>query len=136
VLVVDDEAIVFDSLCTYLRQLGWAARGVASGNEAAQALADGLVVDALMLDFRLRDGTGGDIIARLRSSRPGLAALIVTADTAPHRLSELEGRGIGCCTSRSMAAGWRAHSSSRRPAPSLLAQLRAATPLTHCRLWD
>ncbi|MCW5634610.1 MAG: response regulator [Rubrivivax sp.] len=95
VLVVDDEAAVLDSLCTYLRQLGWTARGVASGSEAAQALADGLPVDALVVDFRLRDETGVDVIDRLRRSRPGLAALIVTGDTAPHRLGELEGRGIG-----------------------------------------
>jgi CheY-like chemotaxis protein len=95
VLVIDDEVALTESLCTYLRQLGWSARGVASGGEAARVLADGLAVDALVVDFRLRDEHGIDVIARLRSARPGLPALIVTGDTAPHRLGELEGSGVG-----------------------------------------
>lgn len=95
VLVVDDEVALTESLCTYLRQLGWSACGVASGGEAARVLADGLAVDALVVDFRLRDEHGIDVIARLRRARPGLPALIVTGDTAPHRLGELEGSGIG-----------------------------------------
>jgi CheY-like chemotaxis protein len=52
-------------------------------------------VDALVVDFRLRDQHGIDVIACLRSARPGLPALIVTGDTAPHRLGELEGSGVG-----------------------------------------
>jgi signal transduction histidine kinase/CheY-like chemotaxis protein len=99
VLVVDDEVVVLDSLCAYLRQLGWSARGVPSGAEAehvlADALAEGLSIDAVVVDFRLRDADGIEVIDALRRMRPGLAALIVTGDTAPHRLGKLEGSGIG-----------------------------------------
>ena len=94
ILVVDDEAVVLDSLCTFLRQRGWAALGVSSGAGAAQVLDQGLAVDALVVDFRLRDETGIEVIARLRALRPGLAAIIVTGDTAPDRLGEFDGTGI------------------------------------------
>ncbi len=89
VLVIDDEPEVLAALCTYLHQLGWAALGVASGAEAARLLADGLAVDALVVDYRLREENGIEVIGRLRALRPGLPAIVVTGDTAPQRLSEL-----------------------------------------------
>jgi signal transduction histidine kinase/CheY-like chemotaxis protein len=97
VLLVDDEPEVLASLCTYLRQIGWTARGVASGAEAQQALAKGFQADVLVVDYRLRDETGLDVITRLRAVHPGLPALpavIVTGDTTAQRLREFDGLGV------------------------------------------
>ena len=97
VLLVDDEPEVLRSLCTYLRQIGWAARGVASGHEAEQALAQGFAADVLVLDYRLRDETGADVIASLRQGPGGhvnLPVVIVTGDTAAQRLRELSGLAV------------------------------------------
>lgn len=91
VLVVDDEPEVLSSLCTYLRQIGWSARGVASGDEAEQAVAEGFRADVVAADFRLREETGLQVIERLRARTPGLPAVIVTGDTSPLRLRELAG---------------------------------------------
>ena len=91
VLLVDDEPEVLKSLCTYLRQIGWPARGVASGREAEAALADGFQADVLVVDFRLRDETGLEVIERLRARCPALPAVIVTGDTAAQRLREFDG---------------------------------------------
>ncbi len=91
VLLIDDEPEVLLSLCTYLRQIGWSARGVASGREAEAALADGFQADVLVVDFRLRDETGLDVIERLRARCPALPAVIVTGDTAAERLREFDG---------------------------------------------
>ena len=95
VLLVDDEPEVLSSLCTYLRQIGWSARGVANGAEAEQALAQGFPADVLVLDYRLRDETGADVISRLRKSHSNqgghahLPVVIVTGDTAAQRLRDL-----------------------------------------------
>ncbi len=91
VLLVDDEPAVLMSLCTYLRQIGWSARGIASGREAEEALADGFQPDVLAVDFRLRDETGLEVIERLRARCPALPAVIVTGDTASERLREFDG---------------------------------------------
>ena len=91
ILLVDDEPEVRTSMCTYLRQIGWLAQGVASGAEAEQALAGGFKADVLVVDFRLRNETGLDVITRLRARYPALPAIIVTGDTAAQRLREFEG---------------------------------------------
>ncbi len=92
VLLVDDEPAVLASLCTYLRQIGWSAQGVANGDEAEQALAQGFPADVLVLDYRLRNETGTEVVARLRKGQGGhahLPVVIVTGDTAAQRLGEL-----------------------------------------------
>ena len=90
VLLVDDEPELLTSLCTYLRQIGWSARGAASGREAEVALADGFQADILVVDFRLRDETGLDVISSLRARWPALPAVIVTGDTAAERLRDFD----------------------------------------------
>ncbi len=95
VLLVDDEHAVLDALCNYLQQLGWSAVGVASGADAVRALADGFPADVAVVDYRLRDETGVDVIHRLRGLRADLPAVIVTGDTAALRAAELAALGVG-----------------------------------------
>jgi signal transduction histidine kinase/CheY-like chemotaxis protein len=91
VLMVDDEPDALRSLCTYLREIGWTAHGVASGDEAERALGEGFRAEVLVVDFRLRGETGQDVIARLRTRQPGLPAVIVTGDTGAQRLRTFSG---------------------------------------------
>lgn len=96
VLLVDDEREASSALCTYLRQLGWQARAACTGGEAQQALDGGFAADVVVLDYRLRDETAADVIARLRrAGRGGLPIVIVTGDTAAPRLRELSALGVG-----------------------------------------
>ena len=88
VLLVDDEAEVLAAMCTYLHQLGWSVRGVATGNQAEHALAEGFEPDVMVVDYRLREETGLEVIERLRRRRPALPAVIVTGETAPSRFRE------------------------------------------------
>jgi len=88
VLLVDDEAEVLSAMCTYLHQLGWSVKGVATGAKAEQALAEGFEPDVMVVDYRLREETGLDVIERVRSRRPLLPAVIVTGETAPSRFRE------------------------------------------------
>ncbi|RQP22220.1 ATP-binding response regulator [Piscinibacter terrae] len=91
VLMVDDEPDALRSLCTYLREIGWTARGVACGDDAQQILDDGFRADVLVVDFRLRGETGQDVITRLRMRNPGLPAVIVSGDTSAQRLRTFSG---------------------------------------------
>jgi CheY-like chemotaxis protein len=91
VLMVDDEPDALRSPCTYLREIGWTARGVATGEEAERVLAEGFCAEVLVVDFRLRGETGQDVIARLRLRQPALPAVIVTGDTAAQRLRTFAG---------------------------------------------
>jgi signal transduction histidine kinase/ActR/RegA family two-component response regulator len=91
VLLVDDEAEVLSAMGTYLQQLGWSVKGVATGDEAEQALLDGFEPDVMVVDFRLREETGVDVIERLRARKPDLPAVIVTGETAPSRFREFSG---------------------------------------------
>jgi CheY-like chemotaxis protein len=88
VLLVDDEAEVSASLCTYFAQIGWLAQAAANGDQAERALANGFRADVLVVDFRLRDETGAQVIARLRARYGELPAVILTGDTAAPRLRE------------------------------------------------
>jgi signal transduction histidine kinase/ActR/RegA family two-component response regulator len=91
VLLVDDEPEGLSAMCTYLHQIGWAVKGVATGLEAGQALDGGFRPDVTVVDFRLRDETGLEVIERLRERQPGLPAVIVTGETAPARFREFSG---------------------------------------------
>jgi signal transduction histidine kinase/AmiR/NasT family two-component response regulator len=94
VLLLDDEAAPRDALRAYLESLGCRVSVAGTMAEAA-ALAMLEEPDIVLADFRLRRGeTGLEVIRRLRESRPGLPAIIVTGDTAPERLAQFEGTGI------------------------------------------
>jgi signal transduction histidine kinase/CheY-like chemotaxis protein len=88
-LVLDDEQQVVDSVARYLTALGWSVRCGATGADGMAALAAGFKPDVLVVDYRLRNETGLDVIALLRQRLPGLPAVIITGDTAPDRLREL-----------------------------------------------
>jgi signal transduction histidine kinase/ActR/RegA family two-component response regulator len=94
VLLVDDEADTLVALSTYLREIGWSARAVASGDEAERALDGGWSADVVVVDHRLRGETGADVVRRLRARQAGLPAVVVTGDTQAARLRELAGLGV------------------------------------------
>ena len=94
VLLIDDEAAPREALRGYLEGLGCKV-SVAASTEEAAAIALFEEPDIVLADFRLRDdATGLQAIHRLRQARPDLPAIIVTGDTAPERLAELEGTGL------------------------------------------
>jgi signal transduction histidine kinase/ActR/RegA family two-component response regulator len=88
-LVVDDETLVLDSVKRYLMTMGWSVRCGSSGRDAQEAIEDGFTPDVLVVDYRLHNESGLDVIARMRQRLPSLPAVIITGDTAPQRLQEL-----------------------------------------------
>ena len=94
VLVIDDEAAVREGMRTLLEALGGEVQ-VACGTQEAQALATTTQPDVVLADFRLHGSDDG--LAAVRSLRfiyPGLAALLVSGDTAPQRLRDAHAAGL------------------------------------------
>ncbi|KTF69027.1 ATP-binding protein [Sphingomonas sp. WG] len=78
VLLVDDEELVRMSTAAMLGELGYAVIEAASGEEAAQILAEGEQVDLLVTDHLMPGISGTELALSMRSSRPGLRVLLVS----------------------------------------------------------
>jgi two-component system NtrC family sensor kinase len=81
ILVVDDEAPIRDAVATYFRSLGHVVDVVGTGRDAVTRAAS-VTYDAVMLDLRLSDITGHEVLAQLRQlgREPG-RVVFVTGDT-------------------------------------------------------
>ena len=83
VLLVDDEADILQALSGLLQALGWRTHSAGDADTALALAADlSLPLSVAVVDQRLPQGDGIDLVGRLRALRPGLPALIVTADVA------------------------------------------------------
>lgn len=78
VLVVDDEILIRWSLGERLRQAGYAVVEAATGQEAMQALARGQV-DAVVLDIRLPDADGMDLLGQIKARSCQLPVVMISA---------------------------------------------------------
>jgi two-component system OmpR family response regulator len=88
ILVVDDEPMIVDLLRTYLTGLGYR---VAAASNGAEALGHVSVTrpDAVVLDLKLPDMSGAEILGRLRAIDDSIPVLMLTANT-----DEVVARGL------------------------------------------
>ena len=94
VLVIDDEEAVREGVRAVLEALGSEVQ-LACGSDEAEKLVLQAPPDVVLADFRLRAGDDGlAAVRRLRAIQPGLAALLVSGDTAPERLREAHSAGL------------------------------------------
>ncbi len=77
-LIVDDDSRLRDLLERYLKQEGYAVRGVANGRGMDQMLAE-QHFDLVVLDLMLPDEDGLSICRRLRVEHPDLPVIMLTA---------------------------------------------------------
>lgn len=77
VLVVDDDELVRELVVGILRAAGYVALPAGDAREA-DACATVYVVDLLLTDIALPDGSGLDLAAHLVARRPGLPVLFMT----------------------------------------------------------
>src|SRR5512146_837852 len=78
ILICDDEMLIRLWLEEHLREAGHAAEGVADGQELVAAL-ERAPADLVLLDVRLPDGSGVDLLPRLHALDPGLPVIMMTA---------------------------------------------------------
>ena len=94
VLVIDDEEAVREGMRAVLAALGCEVE-LAAGSDDAEVLARRTPPDVVLADFRLHGSDDGlAAVRRLRAIHPGLAALLVSGDTAPARLREAHAAGL------------------------------------------
>ena len=80
-LVVDDERNIRKTLTLCLEAFGCTVTAVASGEEALAAVRQ-MPFDLTLLDLRLRDESGLDLIPRLLGEAAGMSIVILTAHAA------------------------------------------------------
>lgn len=101
VLVVDDEGSVLEASRLLLAELGcsvWTAFDL----DQARACLDEMKPhrpDLMMIDFRLKNASGIDVIKALRQTlgEPWVNAVLVSGDTAPERLLLAKQEGVHIC---------------------------------------
>jgi len=98
ILIVDDEEEVRDSITELLISWHCEVVGASSGMDAKSQIQErGVRPDIILVDYRLRDNeTGVEVIEKINSLYPpseAVAAIIITGDTAPKRIKEVESSG-------------------------------------------
>jgi len=78
VLIVEDEELIRWSLRQKFESRGFEVAGAGTGDEALKAL-DGHVFDLIMLDYKLPDMTGLDILRAVRKDDPDVVVIMMTA---------------------------------------------------------
>lgn len=89
IVIVDDHLIVLDALCLLVSaESDWQV--VAKCSTAAEAIevVSCELVDVVVLDLRMPEMTGLELVRRLHEDRPELACVILTADITDEELAE------------------------------------------------
>ncbi|HVY08200.1 MAG TPA: hybrid sensor histidine kinase/response regulator [Burkholderiales bacterium] len=97
VVVIDDEAPVLDAMRGLLEMWGCRVVTASSGSEALKKLGSiTRVPDMLVCDYRLRDDEDGiGVIGALRAEfNDDIPAMLITGDTGPERIREIQGSGL------------------------------------------
>lgn len=87
VLVIDDEPSVADALKLILSDSGYDVVVAMTGGDAVEKLGNRLF-DLVIIDVRLPDMSGLDVLRHLRRSHPGVLAIIITAHHTPELAAE------------------------------------------------
>jgi DNA-binding response OmpR family regulator len=80
ILVVDDEPLIVDLLRAYLSGLGYEVEVAMNGGDALM-LAELNRPDAVLLDFKLPDMSGAEILGRMRAADDSIPVVMLTGNT-------------------------------------------------------
>jgi two-component system response regulator ChvI len=78
VLVVDDDALFLESVSTNLSNAGYIANAFAGGTEAVNFLSENRNADLLLLDWKMPDITGIEVMQRLRAEKIDIPIIFLT----------------------------------------------------------
>ena len=92
VLVVDDEAIVRESIRDWLKDAGYEVSVAESGEEALK-LIQKQNFGVMILDLRLPGMTGIDVLKKVKALKPNIKSVVITA--YPTMLTQEEAAKLG-----------------------------------------
>lgn len=94
ILIIDNEPAILHAMGSLLQAWGFRSIAVESADDALAQL--GKAPDAILADFRLREGhTGIDAISQVRAHfAEDIPAALITGDTDPGRLAEARAYGL------------------------------------------
>jgi NAD(P)H-flavin reductase/CheY-like chemotaxis protein/formate hydrogenlyase subunit 6/NADH:ubiquinone oxidoreductase subunit I len=92
VLIVDDEAIVRESISDWLRDAGYQVAAAETGEEALE-LIEKQDFSVLVLDIRLPGLTGMSVLKEVKNQRPWIKSIIITAYPSAETTSEAKKLG-------------------------------------------
>ena len=92
ILVVDDEAIVCESIRDWLREEGYVVEMASSGEQALQMIAQ-KDYGILILDYRLPGKSGVQVLREAKAVHPQIKAIIITAYPSARLNAELKELG-------------------------------------------
>jgi DNA-binding NarL/FixJ family response regulator len=97
VLIVEDHAMVAEGFAAAMNEEDdIEVAGIAPTAAAALELVARLVPDVVLVDFRLPDGDGADVTARIREARPTAQVVVLTAADEPSVLARaIEAGAVG-----------------------------------------
>jgi two-component system catabolic regulation response regulator CreB len=136
ILVVEDEPAIAESLSYGLRRDGYSVVIAPTLADAERQLED---VDLVVLDLMLPDGSGFDLLGKIRQERSGIAVIVLSSrDAEADRVAALETGADDYVTkpfspreivARVRAVLRRAHPREGTPLPSQRASAETSLPL-------
>lgn len=100
VLVVDDEALIVWALSETLRRRGHTVVEASSARAAREEIGHAPSFDVALLDYRLPDSNGIEVLEDLRRRSPGTAVILMTAFGSPEVVQAAMERGAHCVVSK------------------------------------
>lgn len=101
VLLVDDEPLIRWSLAETLSDRGYSVLEAGDGRGAVEALTTSIApIDVIMLDYRLPDLNGLQVLARIRSLSPASRVVLMTAYGTPEVFAEALRLGAVCVVNK------------------------------------
>ena len=93
VLAVDDEEVMLKMYLDYFAQRGVRLRTASSAQKALDAIQE-QPADIIIMDLKLGEASGKDVLARIRKEHPDTCWIFVTAYVTDALVQELYGMGV------------------------------------------
>ena len=93
VLLVDDEPIILENIGRSFEKIGYEVHTALSGDEAWQKLQE-IEVDAVVTDVRMPNGTGPELLAKIKERDLNIPKVIFITGFTNHTPDEIYGMGV------------------------------------------
>ena len=105
ILIADDHPMIRTAIEVLLRDTGLTIAGSATTGEEAMRVLDEVKPDLLLLDLQMPEGSGMDVLRRVRASGRVLRVVVLTAVTVTVRVAVAVTVAVPVCETRTSPKG-------------------------------